>query len=454
MKLFGFQIPFTAKETDLNTVTPIRGALRIPSRFGTIIEAFGGAWSQHVRIDSTQDVLSFSPIYACVSLISGDIAKLRLILERKAGLIWEEFENNAYSPVLRKPNRYQTRFQFIEQWLLSKLIWGNAYVFKERDARNVVIGLYVLDPSKVTVHVAPDSSVYYKLNEEWLAGIGVAMPLAPASEVIHDRAKCLFHPLVGVPPIYACALSATQGRKIQNQSARFFENMARPSGHLSADGTIDDPTAERMKRDFQTAFSGENIGRLLVTGGGIKFQSMSEPALQSQLVEQLGWTVEDVARSFLVPLYKIAAAKDVKVDPAMKQEYYDTTLHPYIDAIEDLLKEGLALTPDVRVRVDVDELLRMDPKMRMEKNQIGVRSGILAPNEARRWENLPPAKGGEAPFLQHQDYPLAVVANRTLEEENKPTPPAPSNDKEFGEEDVKAFERLLNEAPRTAGTAR
>ena len=40
---------------------------------------------------------------------------------------------------MTKPNRYQTRIQFFETWLISKLRTGNAYVLKERDQRNVVV---------------------------------------------------------------------------------------------------------------------------------------------------------------------------------------------------------------------------------------------------------------------------------------------------------------------------
>jgi phage portal protein BeeE len=40
--------------------------------------------------------------------------------------------------VLRKPNRFQTRIQFLESWALSKLSRGNTYVLKQRDNRNVV----------------------------------------------------------------------------------------------------------------------------------------------------------------------------------------------------------------------------------------------------------------------------------------------------------------------------
>jgi hypothetical protein len=132
----------------------------------------------------------------------------------------------------------------------------------------------------------------------------------------------------------------------------------------------------------------------------------------------------------------------------MKQEYYDTVLHPYIDAIEDLLKEGLSLDSDVRVRVDVDELMRMDPKARMERGQLGVRGGFLAPNEPRRWENLPPMDGGDTPFMQHQDYPLAVVAKRKLIDEVTPAPSPKKEDDDM--EEARALIEYIREGIRAS----
>jgi len=440
MRIFGVRVPFT-KQTDLNRVTPIQPAFQIGTPLGLITEAFGGMWQRNLQMNDTKTALAFSAVYACSALISGDIAKLRIRLmrERADGTL-EEFESPAFSPVLRKPNRYQTTQQFIEQWLLSKVIFGNTYVFKERDARGLVVAQYVMDPNRVQPLIAPDGEVFYQLMEDRLAGIPTAVPPFPGSEVMHDRAKCLFHPLVGVPPLYACALSSTQGRQIQVQSSRFFENMSRPSGQLTAPGKIDDSTAARLKEQFETAFAGQNIGRLLVSGDGLKFEPFTMPPEQAQLIEQLGWTKEDVATAFLVPLYKIAAQKDVKVDPAMKQEYYDTCLHPYIQAIESLMDEGLRLPRGVYTMFDVDELLRLDPLARFERLERGVKAGVLAPNEARRSENFPPVAGGESPYLQQQNYSLAALAKRDAREDPfgtaapAPAPEAPEPEAEEEED--------------------
>ena len=182
-----------------------------------------------------------------ISLIASDIAKLRLkLVKRDAEGIWTEVTNPAYSPVLKKPNHYQNRIQFFESWVLSKLQRGNAAVLKGRDNRGVVNALYVLDWSQVTPLVSDSGDVFYELNTDHLAGIQQQV-VVPAREVIHDRFNCFCHPLIGLSPIFASGLSAMQGLSIQNDSTRFFQNGAQPSGILTAPGNISDATAARLK---------------------------------------------------------------------------------------------------------------------------------------------------------------------------------------------------------------
>lgn len=433
MKLPRWLTPWRKAVTDLNTVTPIRSPHTLTSKFGTIIEAFGGAWQSGMVLDKPSQ-LAFAAQYSCLSLISGDISKLGAKLKkREASGIWIETTSPAFSPVLRKPNRYQTWLQFIEHWVLSKLIHGNTYVFKERDNRNVVVALYILDPSCVTPLVAPDGEVYYRINESRLAGIEADAPVFPASEIMHDRGKCLYHPLVGVPPLYACAASVTQGARIQTNSEMFFGNMSRPSGHLTADGRIDDETAARLKREFENGFSGQKLGRLFVSGAGLKYEPFTIPAEQAQLIEQLKFTVEDVARSYGVPLYKIQAGQNPTFNNvgALNLEYYQQTLQPHIESIELLLDDGLSLPADIMVELDLGALLRMDPKTRYETLEIGIRSAVLSPNEARLSENLPPVEGGASPMMQQQNYSLAALAKRDAKEDPfgqaKPAPQPQAN---------------------------
>lgn len=402
--------------------------------WGSIRESFTGAWQANVVADPYHTLLAFSAVYACITLISDDISKLRIkLMALDASGVWQETSNSAYSPVLRKPNDYQTRIQFIQQWVSSKLIHGNAYILKQRDLRGAVVKLHVLNPRLVKALIADNGDVYYEIGQERLTGSMQSITV-PASEIIHDRAICFFHPLIGVGPIYACGISATQGNRIQQNSAKFFENMSRPSGQLTAPGTISDETAERLKADFEAKFSGANIGKLLVTGDGLKYEPMTIPAQQAQLIEQLRWTVEDVARCFHVPLHKIASDSGVKFNnmAAMNQDYYSQTLQGLIESIELLLDEGLGMAggSDVGVQtlgveLDLEGLLRMDPVQRAQRNQVGMDAGYLAPDEARLSENLAPLPGGagKEPFMQQQKFPLSVLVKQPAPGSTPPAAP-------------------------------
>lgn len=424
MKIFGFEI--TRKQFSA-----------VPSRvWGVIQESFAGAWQRNIEVESQQNILAFSAVYACVSLIADDISKLCIKLVERDGKIWTE---NDTPPVLRKPNRYQTRLQFINQWMTSKLLHGNTYVLKERNNRGGidrsqggVVAMYVLDPRLVTVLVADDGSVFYQIKQDNLSGVTVEVTV-PGSEVIHDRGICPFHPLVGVSPIFACGSSATQGIQIQRNSSLFFRNMSRPAGQLTAPGTIDDITAERIKRSFEDKFSGEGLGRLFVGGDGLKYEAMTMPASDAQLIEQLKWTVEDVSRCFKVPLYKMGGPLPTFNNAtAMNQDYYTQCLQVHIEGIEDLLDDALGYGANQGAEMDLDVLLRMDPLSLIEADAKAVGAGIMAPNESRAHFNLAPVNGGDTPYLQQQNYSLSALDKRDTGTDpfasNKPpATPAPDN---------------------------
>jgi len=383
---------------------------------GMILESFSGAWQKNVTAESSQNLLAFSAVYSCVTLIANDIAKLRPMLMSVDGSgISTEVVQSPLLPVLRKPNHYQNRIQFVTSWVVSKLLYGNAYVYMERDARNVVISLYVLDPRLVTPMVAQNGDVYYQINSDPLSLIPQPIAAVPASEVIHDRMPAIWHPLLGVSPISACGASATQGIRIQANSASFFENMSRPSGILTAPGHIPDDTALRLKTAFEDNFSGGKIGRLAVLGDALSYSPMVIPAADSQLIEQLKWTVEDVSRAFHVPLHMINVGNPTYQNIAtLTQSYYTQTLQSLIESMELAIGEGLNLPSQYEVSFDLEALLRMDTMSRYDAWGKAIASGWMSPNEARQRENMAPVEGGDTPYLQQQNWSLAQLDKRDI----------------------------------------
>ena len=152
--------------------------------------------------------MSNSAVYACTTRIANDIAKLPINLVEKIDGIWTVIERNSpFWRPLTKPNLVQNRIQFFTQWMLSKLMHGNAYALKERDEANRVARLYILPAERVKPLVTPDGSVFYQFSVSKVPGLEDAKQITiPASEIIHDLMNPLFHPLCGVPPLFAAAL--------------------------------------------------------------------------------------------------------------------------------------------------------------------------------------------------------------------------------------------------------
>ena len=412
--------------------------------WGPIVhEPFMGAWQQNVEL-SVDTSLSCSAVFACVTQIATDIAKMHLrLVEQDAEGIWHETENPAWSPVLRKPNRYQTIGQFVEQWMTSKLVYGNTYVLKERDLRGVVRALYVLDPRRVTPLVAPDGAVYYELRRDDLAGlasIGTGNLVVPSHEIIHDLMNALFHPLVGVAPLYACGLSALQALTIQSTSNKFFAAGSKPSGILTAPGAVDKASLARLKEDWEANFTGSNAGRVAVVSDGLKYEALTVTAADAQLIEQLKWTSENICTCYHVPPYMIGVGPPpfASVEPIL-QQYHAQCIQSLTTAFELKLDEGLGLAgTDFGTEFDLDDLIWMDTATKTKAAADAIGSGAMAPNEARRkYFGLGSVQGGDSPYLQQQNFSLKALDER---DSNKPfakpaAPPTAAPATELDDED-------------------
>ncbi len=420
MRILGLPIPFTGERGKaLNSVMDNRGGPWGGSWIS--LEHYAGAWQRNIRIDRNL-AETYHAVFACETLIASDVAKLRVkLVERDASGLWNETTNSAYDPVLRRPNPYQNRIQFWEHWIHSKLSTGNTYVLKQRDQRGVVNGLFILDPMRVTPAIGDDGSIFYRLNADRLSGgILESDTTVPQREIIHDRMNCKYHPLVGIPAVFAHGLAATQGLNIQTGSARLFENNSTPGGLLTAPGEIKKDTADRLKSDWEQNFSGNNVGRVAVLGDGLKYEKMSLTAVEGQLIEQLKLTAEIVCSTFHVPPYKVGigpAPAAINNIQALNVEYYSQCLQVLIEAAELCLDEGLEMAPNIGTEFDQENLLRMDSMTQatVEKELVGA--GIKTPNEARRRFDLKPVKGGDSCYLQQQNFSTEALAKRDAQDD-------------------------------------
>ncbi|MNV49317.1 Phage portal protein [compost metagenome] len=269
--------------------------------------------------------------------------------------------------------------------------------------------------------------------------------VVPASEIIHDRCICPFHPLIGLPPIAAAYLPTLKNMRILKSSAEFFGNNAQPSGILSAPGAISDDTAKRLSDHWNTNFTGENSGKVAVVGDGLQFVALGSKSVDAQMVEQLRYSDEQICQPFGIPPFKIGLGtipSGLGVD-AINQLYYDDALQSPIQAMETLLTEGLNAMP---YKVDMDEtvLMRMDAGKKAEYHKTLIDAAIETINEGRLEFNLSPLDGGDTVYKQQQDFPLNIIKDNVLPTPNAaPSIEAPAAEPVVDDQTQKALAELF-----------
>lgn len=265
---------------------------------------WGPTWYQsgYPSPSSMPPMLTFPAVFTSIDTISSDIARLPFRHFQIKGTQTVEVENSAALRVLEKPNGYQCRFDMIKQLVASQLYRGNGYLYGIRNRRYEIDELHVLWPDTVWPQRS-GAEVFYSVGIDHLAGIDVQRTLT-TRECMHHRMLVLADPLIGISPLIAAALSTSAGTAILMQSERFFNKMSRPSGVLQTAGRIDRDKAQEIKDRWKAVYEGApGAGEVAVLEQGLEWKPLTLTAVDSQLIEQLRYTVEDVARVYRLPVF-------------------------------------------------------------------------------------------------------------------------------------------------------
>ena len=92
MRIFGFEVA----RRKAQTLTAVNSGW-----LGLIREPFAGAWQRNIEVDSARDLLAFSAVFTCATIIASDIAKLRikLVQEDNAAICTEVARGSPCSPL-------------------------------------------------------------------------------------------------------------------------------------------------------------------------------------------------------------------------------------------------------------------------------------------------------------------------------------------------------------------
>jgi HK97 family phage portal protein len=388
---------------------------------GWLPDAWGKYWNYwQMGLDPIGGGTS-AVVQACVAAYSQTIAMCpgdHWRLQPDGGR--ERVTNSALSRILRRPNDYQSRSDFILNLARDLYLHGNTYALATRNARFEVEALHPFDPKQSSPVIGPGGEVYYQLagnNVVDRVGSAFRTPrgiIAPAREVLHVKLEPKAgDPMVGIPPLKHAAASIAAQNAIGAQLISVFGNMNRPAGVIESEVNL----TGVQTADFRDRFNEAWRGKINDLGGGppilppgLKFKGISMTAKDSELAAAAKMTADDIFMVYGIPpaILGMTDKGSFASTEALMQFWLARGLGFAINHIEVAIDHffGLRGWPDEYVELDTHALLRVAYKERIEGLARGVQTAIYTPNEARRAEDLPDKTGGNEPRVQQQQVPL------------------------------------------------
>jgi HK97 family phage portal protein len=338
-----------------------------------------------------------SVVYRCAALLAEGLAMVPFkVHQAKGETIEPAFEHDLYWLLSKKPNDFQTSFEFREQIALHLALCQEAFVFKNI-VRNRVVELLPYPPQSVTKVVNSDMSLSYKITLKNGRVIDVA-----ARNMWHIKGKTWD----GVDPIETVKMAREAiglALATEEHSARMFSNGARVGGVLSTDSNLNKEQLELIKTNWDATQGGSmNAFKTAILFGGLKWEPMGFDNNDSQMIESRRNQVEEICRYFgVLPIMVGFADKTATYASAEAQftAHVMYTLLPMYRRIEDSADVHLLGMDDVKkgiyTKFNAAGLLRGSIKDRGDFYTKLYNVGAINPNEIRALEEMNPYEGGE-----------------------------------------------------------
>nr|WP_270773341.1 phage portal protein [Pauljensenia sp. OF14-1SRA] len=366
-----------------------------------------------------RSAMQMTAVYSCVRILAEAIAGLPLHLYRykDGGGKEKAIDHSLYRLLHDEPNPEMTSFVFRETLMTHLLLWGNAFAQVVRNGLGEVIGLYPLQPNRMSVGRDLDSkALYYEYQTTWdePAGEYKIIRLTP-SDVLHIPGLG-FDGLVGYSPIAMAKNAIGLAQATEDYGASFFANGAAPGGVLEHPGTIKDPS--RVRESWQQTFGGARNGnKVAVLEEGMKYTPISVSPEQAQFLETRKFQLNEIARIFRIPPHMIGDLEKSSFSNIEQQslEFVKYTLDPWVIRWEQAITKTL-LNPREKqqlfVKFNVEGLLRGDYQSRMEGYAVARQNGWMSANDIRELENLDrieAADGGDLYLVNGNMLPLPMA---------------------------------------------
>lgn len=345
-----------------------------------------------------ETALQASVSLACARVIAEGLAQipLKVFKSREDGGSDATKDHPLYKVLHDSPNDYQTAYEWREMVGLHLTFAGNAYSLITRGARGQILELLPLNPADVKVESDPATfKTVYKIRRN---GSDVMI----ANEDILHLKGVSWDGFSGLDGVKLAREAIGLSLATEEHGSKMFSNGATIPGVLTTEQSLTKDQLETLRSSFQSAQQSlDNAWKIMITHGGLKYQSVASANDSAQFLETRMFQVEEVCRHFRVMPIMVGYSDKAATYASAEQMFLAHVVHtmgPWYARLEQSFNKHLLSEDDYQngyyTKFIVSGLLRGSHKDRAEFYTKLFNVGALNPNEIRAMEEMNPYDDG------------------------------------------------------------
>lgn len=344
----------------------------------------------------------YAEIYKAQPWVAAAVNKRSKAIARLSLRVWDDVPNNAknldktspYAKLLASPCSFLHPYYFWRWFVSTHDIYGEAFLYKLRDARGNVVDLLPMHPSRTFIERAAQAGDWPGAQPgdlRYIFTVGTATYgylTAGAADVV---AWMDYNPDTEMrgwsllEPLRSTIMSEDSARRA---SAAMFRNMGRPSLALSVDKALKPEMGKRIKAEFDSIHAGsDNAGSTIVLPQGMSAMPFQLTAEELSYIETRKINREEVAGVFDMPPPVLQITDNATFSNITEQmrSFYRDSMAPLIEDLESVLDFSLRTEFGGKklAKFAVDEVLRGNFETRAAAIAPLVMNGVYKPKEAR-----------------------------------------------------------------------
>ena len=393
-----------------------REAKDVTSSLDLFRQVYGGGRDSHAGIVvNVQTALEVATVLACCRVIAEGVAQVPLhLLQERDGRKRVASDDPLDYVLYRRPNSWQTSFEFRETLMLHTILCNNAYVFVNRvGSERKIRELIPIEPGRVTVKQLPDYSLEYTVRAN-----DKEARIFPQDAIWHLRGPS-WNSWMGMEAVKLARNAIGLSVALEQGQSELQKNGAQATGLLSVEDKLDKASFELLSAWMDRhAIGGDRSGKPLIIDRAGKFIPMTMSGADQQLMETRKHQVEEICRAFRVMPLMVGHPADMAARAATESIFLQHVVHtlmPWYQRIEQSADVNL-LTEAQR---NEGKFVKLNPNALMRgaaKDQAEYFAKALG-------------SGGSKGWMSQNDVRDALDLDRAddAEADKLPQPPAPSS---------------------------